>query len=211
MTTPEILSPAGSWETLHAAVRAGASAVYFGGKSFNARRNAANFDDKEIPEAVAYCHERGVKAYLTLNTLVFENEMAEAMKFARTAADSGADALILQDTGLAELIRRAAPEMKLHASTQMSVHNLEGVFAARELGFSRVVLARELSLDEIAAIAAESPCELEIFVHGALCMSLSDSVTLARCLAGEAETADSAPSRAGFRFARRAARAMIFR
>ncbi|MDR3551935.1 MAG: U32 family peptidase [Clostridia bacterium] len=173
MTRPEVLSPAGSHEALEAAVQAGADAVYFGGSLFNARRAASNFSGGALADAIRFCHERGVKAYLTLNTLVFGNELKDALAFAAEACSAGADALILQDLGLAALIRSAAPDLRLHASTQLSVHNAEGVAEAARLGFKRVVLARELSFDEIALIAADAPCELEVFVHGALCMSLS--------------------------------------
>lgn len=184
MNRPEILSPAGSWETLRAAVAAGADAVYFGGRSFNARRNAANFDDQQLSDAIRYCHERGVKAYITLNTLVFDDEIQGALEFAELAAKAGADALIMQDLGLASLIKKAAPELKLDASTQLSVHNLEGVNKLARIGFSRVVLARELSKDEIREIAEQSPIELEVFVHGALCMSVSGQCYMSAMLGG---------------------------
>lgn len=169
----EILSPAGSWEALKAAAAAGADAVYFGGSSFNARRNAENFADGDIPAVVAYCHERGMRAYFTLNTVVFDGELEKALELAQKVCVAGADAFILQDVGLASLLRSAAPKAKLHASTQMSVHNLAGVKALAAMGFSRVVVARELSAGELAEISAGSPIELEAFVHGALCMSVS--------------------------------------
>jgi putative protease len=181
---PEILAPAGSWETLRAAAAAGADAVYFGGQSFNARRNAANFTDGELPEAVSYCHARGMKAYLTLNTLVFEDELAAALDFAAKAAATGADALIVQDPGLALRIRKAAPSLRLNASTQMSVHSLSGVEELARMGFTRVVLARELSYRELRGIVAHSPIELEVFVHGALCMSVSGQCYLSAMLGG---------------------------
>lgn len=169
----EVLSPAGNWESLKAAAAAGADAVYFGSGDFNARRGAANFTNDEIKEVVKFCHERGIKAHFTLNTVIFENEIDKALSLAKEVCDAGADAIIVQDTGLAKLIKKAAPEMKLHASTQLSVHNLSGVSELAGMGFSRVVLARELSFEEIARIAEKSPIELEIFVHGALCMSVS--------------------------------------
>lgn len=181
---PEILAPAGSWQTLKAAAAAGADAVYFGGRSFNARRNAENFDDEALPEAIAYCHTRGIKAHITLNTLLFEQEIAPALRFAQLAAQAGADALIIQDLGLARLLKKAAPDLKLHASTQMSVHNPAGVQLLKELGFSRAVLARELSKEEIAQIAAETDLELEVFVHGALCMSVSGQCMLSAMIGG---------------------------
>lgn len=179
-----MLAPAGSAESLKAAVNSGADAVYFGGQSFNARRNAENFDDGDIFNAVKYCHERGVKAYITLNTLIFQNELGRALDFAKITCQAGADALILQDVGIARLIKNAAPEMKLHASTQMSIHSPAGVKMAEKLGFSRVVLARELSRSEIAQIADSTKCELEVFVHGALCMSVSGQCYLSGMLGG---------------------------
>lgn len=169
----EILAPAGSIEALKAAAAAGADAVYFGGSGFNARRNADNFSYGDIGGIVSFCHIRGIKAYLTLNTIVFEDEIKNALELAFLACDAGIDAVILQDAGLASLIHRAAPKLKLHASTQMTAHNKSGVRELYDMGFSRVVLARELSFEEIKAIAAVSPVELEVFVHGAHCMSMS--------------------------------------
>lgn len=169
----EVLSPAGNWESLKAAAAAGADAVYFGSSDFNARRGAANFTNDEIKDVVAYCHQRGIKAHFTLNTVIFENEIDKALNLASLVCESGADAIIIQDIGLAKLILKSAPKIKLHASTQLSVHNLDGVNELAGMGFSRVVLARELSFEEIAQIAEKSTVELEIFVHGALCMSVS--------------------------------------
>lgn len=169
----EILSPAGSWDSLKAAAAAGADAVYFGASSFNARRNAHNFADEELPDVVSYCHTRGIKTHLTLNTLVFDKEISDAVKLVKYACFSSVDAIILQDLGLASIVREIAPDIEMHASTQLSCHNIEGVRELAKLGFSRVVLSRELSLKEIEAIAKESPVELEVFVHGALCMSVS--------------------------------------
>lgn len=179
---PEVLAPAGSEEALTAAVRAGADAVYFGGRLFNARRSADNFDGEALARAVRFCHERGVKAYITVNTLLFGGELRQTLDFAEELCALGVDALIVQDLGLAAQLRRAAPELRLHASTQLSVHNAAGVEAAAECGFKRVVLARELSGEEIARIAERSPCELEVFVHGALCMSLSGQCYLSAML-----------------------------
>lgn len=169
----EVLSPAGNWESLKAAAASGADAVYFGSSDFNARRGAENFTNDEIRDVIKFCHERGIKAHFTLNTVIFENETDQALSLASLVCKAGADAIIIQDIGLAKLIREAAPEMKLHASTQLSVHNLCGVNELAKMGFSRVVLGRELSFEEIAQIAEKSPVELEIFVHGALCMSIS--------------------------------------
>jgi len=169
----EILAPAGGMESLKAAVRCGADAVYFGGKTLNARRGAENFDDIETEDAVKYCRSRGVKAYITLNTVLSDNDFADAVKIIERACAIGADALILQDLGLAKLAKEIAPGMILHASTQMSVQTRAGLELLRELGFSRVVLPRELSKTEIKALVENTPLELEMFVHGALCMSVS--------------------------------------
>ncbi|MCI6908867.1 MAG: U32 family peptidase [Clostridiales bacterium] len=169
----ELLSPAGSFDAVRAAVRCGADAVYFGGASFNARRRAKNFTDEELAAAVAYCHRFGVRVYCTFNILVSDREMREADAAAVTLARAGADALIVQDIGLARRLRQVVPEMPLHASTQMSVHNAAGAAAAAELGFSQVVAARELPRDDLAALCRESPIPVEVFVHGALCAAYS--------------------------------------
>ena len=170
---PEILAPAGSPESLVAAVRAGADAVYLGGAHFSARAGAKNFSDEELREAVRYCHARDVKAYLAVNTLLLDGELPEALEFARFACGLPVDALLVQDMGLFSLLRRHAPGLVLCASTQTGVHTPAGARALFGAGFSRVVLARELSLSEIAGIHAACPIELETFVHGALCMSVS--------------------------------------
>lgn len=180
---PEILAPAGSFDALTAAVRSGADAVYLGADRFNARQGAANFSGDELSRAVAYCHGRGVKVHLTLNTLVREDEMDEALSVAAHACACGVDALIVQDRGLARRIRAAAPTMPLHASTQLSCHTPAGVAALREAGFSRVVLAREMSEGEIAA-CRDGGCELEVFVHGALCMCVSGQCYLSALWGG---------------------------
>lgn len=169
----ELLSPAGSMEALRAAVQNGADAVYLGYDAFNARMGAQNFSVDELQEAIVYCHVRGVKVHLTLNTLVSDREMARAADVVRTAAVLGVDAFIVQDLGVVALCREIAPEVPIHASTQMSIHSLEGVQQAAELGVSRVVLARELPREEIAHICRRSPVEIEVFVHGALCMCYS--------------------------------------
>lgn len=180
----EILAPAGGYDALVAAVRCGANAVYLGGKALNARRNASNFSDEELKEAVAYCHARGVKVYLTLNTLVADSELETAYDAIECACNSHADALILQDIGLVSLVRQACPDMPMHASTQMSVQSIEGVKELEKLGFTRVVLPRELSESEIAAIAAKTDMELEYFVHGALCMCVSGQCLMSSVLGG---------------------------
>ena len=172
-TMLELLAPAGSMEALRAAVQNGADAVYLGYDTFNARMGAQNFSADELQEAVVYCHVRGVRVHLTLNTLVSDREMPQAADVIRTAAAFGVDAFIVQDLGVAALCREIAPSVAIHASTQMSIHSLEGVQQAAELGVSRVVLARELPREEIAHICRRSPVEIEVFVHGALCMCYS--------------------------------------
>ena len=169
----ELLAPAGSMEALRAAVCNGADAVYLGADTFNARMNARNFSAADLQEAIVYCHVRGVKVHLTLNTLVLDREMPRAAELIRLAASCGVDALIVQDLGVVSLCRQLAPDVPIHASTQMSIHSLEGVLEAAALGCSRVVLARELPAEEIAHICKKSPVEIEVFVHGALCMCYS--------------------------------------
>ena len=165
----ELLSPAGSPEAVIAAVQNGADAVYMGMGNFNARRGAKNFTDEEFERAVRYCHVRGCKVYVTLNTLINDREVEPALQAARLASEVGTDGIIIQDLGLISAVRQYLPDIPLHASTQMSIHNLAGVEAAAELGITRAVLARELSLDQIRFITQNAPIETEIFVHGALC------------------------------------------
>ena len=174
------MSPAGYWPQLHAAIEAGADAVYFGLHHFSARAKVG-FSLAELPEAMRTLHRRGVRGYLTFNTLVFEHELEEAARAIAAMAEAGVDALIVQDIGIARLVRRIAPDLELHASTQMSVTSAAGVELAREFGASRVTLARELSLAEVRRIRAESSAELEIFVHGALCVAYSG-----QCFSSEA-------------------------
>lgn len=169
----ELLSPAGSPEALTAAVQNGANAVYLGCGDFNARRRAKNFTLEDLAPTVAYCHVRGVKVYLTLNTLLTDKELPAALDVAAEANHCGVDAVLVQDLGLASLLRRRFPELPLHGSTQMTVHSLSGVQFCADLGMERVVLSRELSKEAIAHICAHSPIEIEVFVHGALCMCYS--------------------------------------
>lgn len=164
----EILAPAGSMESLIAGVRSGANAVYLGGKSFNARRNAGNFDNEELKKAVEYCHCRDVKVYLTLNILVRDDEMREAYDTVKAALLCGVDAFIVQDIGVAKMIREHFPSARLHGSTQMTVMTPSGAKAVKDMGFSRVVLPREMSLKEIKEIRESTDLELELFDHGAL-------------------------------------------
>lgn len=178
MIRPEILAPAGGTQQLVAAVRCGADAVYLGTKNFNARSSAANFDEAALNEAVKYCHARNVRVYITMNTLVTDSEINDVINEIKMIAESGADAVIIQDLAVASLWKDYCPEMPLHASTQMTVHNLSGAIAAEKLGFKRIVLARELSKNEIRMIAKNVNAEIEVFVHGALCMSVSGTCLL---------------------------------
>ncbi len=176
----EIMSPAGYWPQLRAAVEAGADSVYFGLKHFSARAKVG-FSLTELPEVMQTLHGRGVRGYITFNTLAFEHELSEAAETIARIAEAGADALIVQDVGLLRLAREIAPDLELHASTQMSITSADGVRLAQSLGVQRVTLARELSLPEIRAIIAETQCDLEVFVHGALCVAYSG-----QCFSSEA-------------------------
>ena len=169
----ELLSPAGTREALTAAVQCGADAVYLGMGAFNARRSAKNFSPESFAEAVRYCHARGVKVYLTLNTLLRDREMDEAADLLRHASRCGADAVLIQDWGVFRLAREVAPDLPVHASTQMSLFTLGGANYAASLGMERIVLARDLSREEIRTICEGCPAEIEVFVHGALCMCYS--------------------------------------
>ena len=174
------MSPAGYWPQLHAAIEAGADAVYFGLKHFTARAKVG-FTLAELPEVMRTLHQRGVKGYVTFNTLVFDHELSAAAESLAAIAATDADAIIVQDVGIAQLARQLAPDLEVHGSTQMSITSAEGVALAQQFGVSRVVLARELSLDEIRAIRAQTDAHLEIFVHGALCVSYSG-----QCFSSEA-------------------------
>ena len=169
----ELLSPAGGLDSLIAAVQTGADAVYMGFGAFNARRSAKNFTDEEFASAVAYCHLRGVRVFLTLNTLLTDRELEQAAESLRKASDMGVDAVLVQDWGLLTLAREIVPDVPLHASTQMSLFTMGGANEAAALGLERVVLARELARDEIREICAGCPAQIEVFAHGALCMCYS--------------------------------------
>lgn len=178
----EILAPVGAKEQLYAAVRCGANAVYLGAGDFNARRNAENFDNETLKQAIDYCHIRGVKVYVTLNTIIFDKEIADLYDCVKTIAKSGADAVIIQDFAVLKAVKDICPEMPIHASTQMAVHNVSGAEFLEQIGFSRIVLARELSLIEIKIIREKVSAELEVFVHGAHCMSASGNCYLSAML-----------------------------
>lgn len=181
---PEILAPAGDAEALRAAVFAGADAVYLGLRHFNARRSAGNFSAQELCEAVAFCHARGVRVYTALNTTVYPAELPALAQAVRDVAHASADAVIVQDLATASLVRRLAPGLALHGSTQMSVQSVDGAKQLAALGFARVILARELTLGEVERIAAECGIETEVFVHGALCMSVSGQCYMSAFLGG---------------------------
>lgn len=180
-TVPELLAPAGDWDALRAAVANGADAVYFGLESFNARQRAPNFTRAALPEIMAYLHGHNVKGYVTLNTLIFSAELSQAVEYAEALASAGADAVIVQDLGLVRLLRRLAPTMPIHASTQMTQTAAGGLAYLHALGVRRVIVARELTLAELTMLVRAAPLPLEVFVHGALCISYSG-----QCLASEA-------------------------
>ncbi len=169
----ELLSPVGNFDNLIAAVQNGADAVYLGASNFNARVNAQNFTPEELKSAILYARKRGVDVHLTLNTLLFNYEIQEALNLAKFAYESGISSIIVQDIGLACLLIKHFPDLPIHSSTQMTISNLHGVKLMEQLGFKRVVLARELSLQEIAQIRKNTSMELECFGHGALCVSYS--------------------------------------
>lgn len=172
-TLPELLSPAGSHKALAAALDAGADAVYFGGSAFNARINAANFDEGAIVAAIAECHANGARAYITVNTQLYDRELLPALRYAAFLYESGADALIVADLGFSALLKRHIPDFELHASTQMTAHGATAARLLSKYGFSRMVCARELSESQLRRLCAESPLEIEVFIHGAYCVSVS--------------------------------------
>lgn len=180
----ELLAPSGGMEALHAAVQNGADAVYLGEKSFSARQSAENFDENSLKEAVRYAHERGTAVYLAMNTLVHHREQKNFEQSVAEAANSGVDALIIQDFGGAHIAKSVCPHMPIHASTQMSAHNEKDVIHLLERGFSRVVLARELSEEEIEKIYLNTGASLEVFVHGALCVSVSGQCLMSSFIGG---------------------------
>lgn len=181
---PELLSPAGDFECLKAAVQNGADSVYLGANLFSARASAKNFDDNELQKAIEYCKIRGIKTNLTLNILIKDNEFKEAFNLAKRAYEYGIDAIIVQDLGLAKALIEAFPDLPIHGSTQMSIHNLQGALELQELGFKRVVLSRELSIEEIEYITNNCDIEIECFIHGALCISYSGQCLFSSIIGG---------------------------
>lgn len=184
MLKPELLSPCGTMEALKAAVNNGADAVYLGGKDFSARRYAGNFSVEEIDEACAYCHVRGVKVYVTVNTLYKDSELKRFIDFVKKLYMIGVDALIVQDTGAANLIKRSFPEIKVNASTQLTANTVEDVNFLYKNGFDKVILSRELSIEEVRKIRENTEAEIECFVHGALCVSYSGQCIMSSILGG---------------------------
>ena len=180
----ELLAPAGSMEALRAAVQNGANAVYLGVGAFNARQGAKNFTPQTLVEAVKYCHVRGVQVHLTLNTLVSDREMKDVAETIRHAAQNNIDAFIVQDLGVVQLCRQIAPHIPIHGSTQMTIHSLSGVQLCAAMGMTRVVLSRELSREEIRYICSQSPIEIEVFGHGALCMCYSGQCYMSAVIGG---------------------------
>lgn len=180
----DLLSPVGDFDCLKAAVQNGANSVYFGANLFSARAYASNFNLQQLEEAILYAKTRGVKTNLTLNTLLTDNEFDEAFELAKKAYEFGIDAIIVQDLGLAKRLIKYFPNLDIHASTQMSIHNLEGVLEMQKLGLKRVVLSRELSLQEIEYICNNSDIEIECFIHGALCISYSGQCLFSSMVGG---------------------------
>ncbi len=205
-TNIELLAPAGSMEALIAAVNGGADAVYLGGKSFGARRSASNFDDEEMIKAITYCHQRNVSVYVTVNTLVKQEELESVMAFISFLYHNQVDAVILQDIGLLKKIKEIYPDLQCHASTQMTFHSLSGVQMAEKMGFSRVVLSRELSFEEIKCISEATKLEIEFFVHGALCISYSGQCLMSSHIGGRSGNrgACAQPCRKKYRLLNRA-------
>ena len=184
MNKLEVLAPAGSMESLYAAINKGADAVYLGGNKFSARAYASNFDNENMQKAIDYAHSYGVKIYVTINTILKENEIEEAVRYVGYLYEIGADALIIQDLGLFKRIKEEYPDLELHASTQMTIHNGEAAIYFKEKGFHRVVLSREMTIDEIKYISTDLMIETEMFVHGAICVSYSGQCLMSSIIGG---------------------------
>ena len=180
----ELLAPAGNMDNLKAAVEAGCDAVYLGGKSFGARAFSKNFSDEEIINAINYCHLYGVKVYVTVNTIIYESEVEEFMEYIDFLHRNNVDAILIQDLGMLDLVRKTYPNLEIHSSTQMHIHNLDGTLLMEKLGVKRVVLARETSIEEVRNIKKNSNIEIEVFVHGALCISYSGECLMSSLIGG---------------------------
>ena len=173
MKKVELLSPAGNMDSLKAAIEAGCDAVYVGGIMFGARAFAGNFSNDELLEAIKYAHLYGVKVYLTINTLIYDKEVDKFLEYVRFAHKNNIDAVIVQDLGMFDLLRRKFPKLEIHASTQMNIHTYDGALLAKRLGVKRIVMARETPINIIKKIKEEIDIEVEVFIHGALCISYS--------------------------------------
>ena len=173
MKKVELLAPAGNFECLKAAIKAGCDAVYLSGKLYGARSFAGNFTNEEIKEAVKYAHLYGVKVYVTINTIIYDREIDGLLDFVRFIHKNNVDAVLVQDYGVFDLLRKKFPNLEIHASTQMHIHNYDSALVAKKLGFKRIVISRETSIDEIKKIKDNIPIEVEIFIHGALCLGYS--------------------------------------
>lgn len=184
MNKPELLAPAGNFDSLIAAVEAGCDAVYLSGKKYGARSFAGNFSNDEIVSAINYCHLYGVRVYVTVNTIIYEDEVSDFIKYIDFIHSNNVDAVIMQDIGMVDLVRKLYPNLEIHISTQMHVHNLEGVKFFEKLGLKRVVLARETSIDTIRNIKKNSNADIEVFVHGALCISYSGQCLMSSLIGG---------------------------
>ncbi|MDX9691905.1 MAG: peptidase U32 family protein, partial [Acholeplasmataceae bacterium] len=180
----EILAPAGSMETLIGAINAGAQAVYLAGRRFGARAYAANFSDEELIQAINYAHLRGVFVYVAVNTMIYDDEISELTEYTDFLVINHVDALIVQDLGVMHLLRKRYPDLEIHASTQANAHSLDQVRFLKELGIKRVVLARETSLDIIKQIKKQIDIEIEVFVHGALCVCFSGNCLMSSMIGG---------------------------
>ena len=183
-TAPELLAPAGDWDALRAAVANGADAVYFGLNRFNARYRAANFSLEELSEVMAYLHGHNVRGYVAFNTLIFSDELEDALRLIRAIAVAGVDAVIVQDLGIAQLIKRMCPNLAVHGSTQMTLTEPLGIEFVRKIGVQRVILARELSVQDVQKIHDATDMPIEVFVHGALCVSYSGQCLTSESLGG---------------------------
>lgn len=184
MKKPELLAPAGSIDALYAAIEAGCDAVYLSGKKYGARSFASNFSDSELIDAIKYSHLYGVRVYVTVNTIIYEEEVDDFIKYIDFLHSNDVDAIIMQDIGMVDLVRKLYPNLEIHISTQMHVHNLEGVKFFEEMGLKRVVLARETSIDTIRSIKKNSNVDIEVFVHGALCVSYSGQCLMSSLIGG---------------------------
>lgn len=184
MKQVELLSPAGNMESMRAAIFAGCDAVYLGGYMFGARSYAGNFSNEELVEAIKYAHIHGVRVYVTVNTIIYENEVDMFLEYIDFLHQNNVDAVIMQDLGMMDLVRQTYPNLEIHASTQMHIHNLESAKVVEELGLARTVLARETSIDDIKKIRENTKMELEIFVHGALCISYSGQCLMSKMIGG---------------------------